>query len=73
MVKRYSQTQKFRAIINGVHFYTTARQIRNGVGDHTTTNDAIQKALDALEGMRPGACGLAGTWSNLQVQLDVMR
>ena len=49
MIKRFKQTQKFRVIIGDVSFYTTARQIRDGVGALGPCNAALQKALDVLE------------------------
>lgn len=75
-VKRYNQTQKFRVIVGNACFYATAKKIRNGVGDFTQCNAAVQKALDALEYTRSGngaaesaACGIAGVWEGLDVQL----
>ena len=49
MIKRFKQTQKFRVIVGDVSFYTTARQIRDGVGALGPCNAALQKALDVLE------------------------
>ena len=74
-IVRVSQNKKFRVIVNGVHFYSTAKQIRNGVGDHYPTNAAIQKCLDSMEAYNSGVnsikCrGLAGTWEGMNVQLD---
>ena len=78
VVKRFPQTKKFRVIVGSACFYATAKQIRYGVGDFTKCNAATQKALDALEFTRSGegaadqsACGIAGTWEGLQVQLNV--
>ena len=78
MIKRFKQAQRFRVNVGEVSFYATARQIRAGVGDFTKCNAATQKALDALEFTRSGtsaadqtACGLAGTWEGLQVQLNM--
>jgi len=77
-VKRFPQTKKFRVIVGDACFYASAKQIRFGVGDFTKCNAAVQKALDALEFTRSGkgpadrcACGIAGTWEGLQVQLDL--
>ncbi len=77
-IKRFKATQKFRVIVGPACFYSTARQIRSGVGDFMTCNAATQKALEALEFTRSGAgvadqcaSGLAGTWEGLQVQLTV--
>ena len=77
-IKRFKQSQKFRVIVGSACFYATAKQIRYGVGDFTQCNAATQKALDALEFTRSSkgladqcAVGIAGTWENLQVQLNV--
>lgn len=77
-IKRFKQTQNFRVIIDNASFYATARQIRNGIGSLGPCNAATQKALDALEFTRSGtgiadqcACGIAGTWEGLNVQLDI--
>jgi hypothetical protein len=76
-VKRFKQTQKFRVIVGNACFYATAKQIRNGVGDFTQCNSALQKALDSLEYSRSLgdvlACtsGQAGTWEGLSVQLNI--
>ena len=78
MIKRFKQAQRFRVNVGEASFYATAKQIRLGVGDFTKCNAATQKALDALEFTRSGtgaadqaACGLAGTWEGLQVQLNI--
>ena len=77
-VQRFKQAQRFRVIVGPACFYATAKQIRNGVGDFTICNNAVQKALDSLESYRTGsgiesACtGQAGTWEGLQVQLSVV-
>jgi len=77
-VKRFKQTQKFRVIVDSASFYATARQIRNGIGALGPCNAALQKALDALEYTKSGtgaaefaACGIAGTWEGLNVQLNL--
>ena len=78
MIKRFKQTQKFRLVIGSVSFYATAKEIRNGVGDLTRCNAAVQKSLDALEYIRSGTgvadqttVGLAGTWEDMSVQINV--
>lgn len=78
VIKRFPQSKKFRIIVGSACFYATAKQIRYGVGDFTKCNAATQKALDALEFTRSGegaadqsACGIAGTWEGLQVQINV--
>jgi hypothetical protein len=76
-IRRYKQNAKFRVIVDSACFYATAKQIRSGLGDFSQCNAAVQKALDALEFTRSGsgaaehaACGIAGTWEGLNVQLD---
>lgn len=77
MIKRFKQSQKFRVIVGPACFYATAKQIRNGIGDFTVCNAAVQKALDSLEFTRSSddlmscAVGQAGTWEGLQVQLNI--
>ena len=78
-IKRLKQSQKMRIIIEGVGIWTTAKQIRGGIGCFTQQVAAAQKALDALEFTRSGtgsadrcATGLCGTWEGLQVQIDII-
>jgi len=76
-VKRFKQAQRFRVISGDTCFYTSAKQIRSGVGDLTAFNIALQRCLDALETQRSGddalACsvGLAGNWNGIVVQLNM--
>jgi len=77
-IKRFKQSQRFRVIVGAACFYATAGQIRSGVGDFVKCNAATQKALDALEFQRSGSgaadqcsVGLAGTWEDLPVQLNM--
>jgi hypothetical protein len=61
---------KYRAIVNGVSFYTTTRAIQNGVGDFTKINDALRMAMVELDKLaKDGAIGFAGTWNGCQIQL----
>jgi hypothetical protein len=76
---KFKQGQRFRVIVGNVSFYTTAKQIRDGVGDFMQCNSATREALRALQNTRSGsgvadqcAVGLAGTWEGLQVQINVM-
>lgn len=78
MMKRFKDSKRFRVIVDAACFYATAKQIRWGVGDFSKCNAAIQKALDALEYTRSGggaadaaACGIAGTWEGMNVQLNL--
>lgn len=75
---KFAKTQRFRVIVNSACFYATAANIRSGVGDFTMCNEAVQSALVALENARSGTgaadqatIGLAGTWHNLNVQLNM--
>lgn len=63
---------KFRVIVNGIHFFTTTKAIRAGVGDQYATNAALQKALLCLETPVSFAKsnGIAGRWEGMSVQLD---
>ena len=71
----FKQTQRFRVIINGVSFYTTAKAIRAGVGDFTKVNEAIRNAMGALEFLRASdpAVGLVGSWQGYAVQLSMVK
>lgn len=76
---RFKKTQRVRVIMGTVSFYTTAHQIRSGVGDFLQCNAALQKALESVEYTRscPGAAekstvGIAGTWEGLAVQLNIV-
>jgi hypothetical protein len=78
MIKRFPASKRFRVIVGAVCVYATAKQIRFGLGDFTACNAAVQKALDALEYTRSGtgladqcACGIAGVWESMNVQLDI--
>ena len=67
-------SQKLRVVMDRVHFYTTAKQIRYGVGDDYSCNSAVQKCLLVLETMRGNGntpVGLSGIWDGHQVQLDI--
>jgi hypothetical protein len=80
-IKRFKQDQRFRIIVGAACFYATAGQIRSGVGDFVNCNAATQKALETLEFQRSGgyknagvlefSTGLAGTWEDIAVQLNV--
>ena len=77
-IQRFKQAQRFRVIVGQACFYATAKQIRNGVGDFTKCNAAVQKCLDSLEFTRSGkgiaeqcTIGQAGTWEGLAVQLNM--
>lgn len=75
-MKRFAQNQKFRIVMNGVHFNTNAKTIREGVGDNIFVNLAVQAALNSLEAYRAAnvvkACGMAGFWEGRNVQIDMI-
>ena len=73
-----SDNTVFRVIVGPASWYTTARQIRSGVGALAQCNCALTEALTALERTRngPGAAeqatiGIAGHWHGVNVQLDI--
>jgi hypothetical protein len=76
-IKRFASTRRFRVIVGSACFYSTAGQIRSGVGDLVQCNDAVRSAMEALEYQRSGlgvescAVGLAGVWEGLNVQLNL--
>lgn len=49
MKNRTSMDQRFRVIINGVHFYTNRRQIALGVGDNAMQNKIVLFMLQDIE------------------------
>ena len=78
-LRQLPQSKKLRIILNQISIYTTVRAIREGMFGDIRQNAAAQKALCALEYIRSGkgqadqcATGLAGTWENYQVQVDIL-
>ena len=73
---QFKKTQKFRLIIDNVSVYTTAGQIRNGIGDQYKCNSASQQALLVLGRMQDDnipPCGIVGRWEGMNVQIDKMK
>lgn len=74
----FKPNTKFRVVSGNVSFYTTAKQIRDGVGGFLSFNLAAMEVLQSFERYRSGdgveACstGLAGTWQGVQIQLDLI-
>jgi len=66
---KFKKSQKFRVIINGVSFYTTAGQITEGVGDFTQINRVVSSALEMLGGPN-GNAGIGTTIEGTQIQLS---
>ena len=78
-MKLLKQSQKVRIIVSGVAIYTTVKQIRYGLFGFVNQNLAATQALEALDSMRnrkgsaaDSTVGISGTWSQLQVQLDML-
>lgn len=74
----FTSNTKFRVVSGNVCFYTSAKQIRAGVGGFLSFNLAAMEALQAFENYRAGdgveasSTGLGGTWQGHQIQLDVL-
>ncbi|MBT6470920.1 MAG: hypothetical protein HOK52_06630 [Candidatus Marinimicrobia bacterium] len=68
-------TTKIRIIVDYVSFYTTAKEIRQGLGTFDNFNDAARSALNSLETMRNSGgvspSGLCGKWLGFDIQLDI--
>lgn len=70
---KFTGSQRFRVIVDKVSFYTTAKSIRDGVGDMTILNGAVRQAIEELELHRAdGSVGLAGTWNRYAIQLSMI-
>ena len=68
-------SQKFRVIVNGVSFYTTARQIIDGVGDQISTNAAVRNALTSMQNLANAnepVLGIGAWYDTIEVQLSVV-
>jgi|WetSurMetagenome_2_1015567.scaffolds.fasta_scaffold1849817_2 hypothetical protein len=62
------QSQKIRLTMSGVSFFTTAKQIRDGIGNFSMCNERCRIALERLE--RSGDVGLLARIDNVDVQID---
>lgn len=80
-MKPLKQNTKIRVISSGVSevaFYTTAKQIREGVGCFVAFNLAVSEALTDLENLRTGKkkdvqpLGVLGHWAGHTLQLDIV-
>ena len=74
MASKFKGSQRFRVIVGNVSFYTTAKQIRDGVGDLVQCNEAVRQSLASLEAYRvscPAAFGQCGRWNDMNVQLNM--
>ena len=79
MIKKIKGSQRFRVISNGTSFYTTAKNIRYGVGDFLSFNAAVYSALVAIEKTRSGngvgeqcTSGICGSWNGVTIQLSML-
>jgi len=73
---KLNQNTKMKVITGDVSFYTTVKQIRGDFGTSMYFTAAVNSALESLERqtsklVRP--IGVAGTWSNYQIQLDIVQ
>lgn len=69
MKKPFKQTQKIRFIIDGhISIFSTAKNIRNGIGDFSSFNLICQRALHDLE--QSGNLGLIGSYGTMKIQID---
>lgn len=69
------QSTKIRIISGKVSFFTTAKQIREGVGDDYYFNSAVQTALMSLEDsttkmVKP--TGIVSAWLGFPIQLNIL-
>jgi hypothetical protein len=73
---KLKNSTKFRIVTNGdMSFYTTAKQIRDGVGSSMYFNTAVIDALLALENVRKAdvkPIGLLGSWIGYNIQIDII-
>jgi len=67
---KHKPTQRLRVIINGIHVYTTARQIRAGVGDHVLINETLRHILETIE--VDNVVGLGRRLNGYDVQLSLL-
>jgi hypothetical protein len=72
---KLKKSTKIRVITGEVSFFTTVNQIREGVGSKHYYNSGVQAALQSLEDstskiVKPS--GIASTWVNYSIQLDIV-
>lgn len=68
-------SQSIRICSGAVSFYTTAKQIRNGVGDYDAFNTACEMALNSLEtGTKHHSTlrGLVSTYNGINLAIDMV-
>lgn len=69
-MKNFPKSKRFRIIVNGISFYTTAGQIADGVGSSTSLNKVCRIALDTLK--ENGDAGIGTRIENYDLQLDII-
>ena len=69
----FSNSQKFRVIIEGVHFIATTKDLQDsGRMSQTNAQLASLASLDASRLANPAVTGHSGRWCGLCVQLDII-
>lgn len=74
--KQFKQSTKFKVVVGGtISFYSTAKQIRQGVGSNQSFNTAVYEAIQYLESknrLEP-TLGIVGNFNGLyQIQLNLL-
>lgn len=75
IIDGFKNSQKFRVVINGIIVYTTVKGMAFDTFGQTDQRVAVWDALMALARQRrqePAAVGLAGTWRDYNVQVDIV-
>ena len=69
---KLKQSQKMRVIVDGIHFYSTVKQIREGVGDHIECNEAIRWTYENFVTSVDDIAGIVCRYHDMNVQLDIV-
>jgi hypothetical protein len=75
ILKRLNQPQRMRVHCNEVSFYTTAKTIRDGVGDFKEFNVAAIMAITELDvGRAKGThtTSIRGIWNEMEIYLEAV-
>jgi hypothetical protein len=73
---KLKKSMKIRVNAKGISFYTTVKQIQEGVGSSSDFNDAVKIALITLKDRIEAEHfinGVLGTWIGYQIQLDIVQ
>lgn len=70
-MQKLKKSQRLRVIINGVSIFTTAWDVRMGIGDFIRINESAQAALRQLETELGQITGLVSDFGGHQVQIDI--